>query len=173
MKSKSKFFLFVVIFICLLGGAYLLYSALGKSAPNQLSATSESSDTSSQSSSSSSEDSQKTPAPDFTVFDGNGTEIHLSDFVGKPIVLNFWASWCGPCQSEMPHFQQKYLELNGDVHFLMINMTDGSRETVETASSFLLASGYTFPVFFDTKSDAASTYGAYSLPTTYFIDSEG
>ena len=50
-------------------------------------------------------------APDFTVYDIDGNEVHLTDYIGKPIVLNFWASWCGPCQMEMPDFQEKYLEL--------------------------------------------------------------
>ena len=86
--------------------------------------------------------------------------------------MNFWASWCGPCQMEMPDFQAKYEELGSEVQFLMINMT-GGRETLDSAQKFIAEQGYTFPVFYDTDSDAAVTYGAYSLPTTYFIDAEG
>ena len=112
-------------------------------------------------------------ALDFTVYDGEGNEVHLSDFYGKPIVLNFWASWCGPCRSEMPDFQKACTDLEGQVQFLMINMTDGSRETLDTAKAFLADSGYTFPVFFDTDSDAAIKYSVYALPTTYFINAEG
>ena len=112
-------------------------------------------------------------APDFTVYDKAGSEVTLRQFFGKPIVLNFWASWCGPCQSEMPDFNEKYAELAGEVHFLMVNMTDGSRETVQTASAFIDKNGYTFPVFYDTSYDAARTYGAYSLPTTFFISAKG
>lgn len=121
----------------------------------------------------SSEEEQKITTPDFTVYDADGNEVLLSNYSGKPTVLNFWASWCRPCQMEMPDFHEKYLELGEDVQFLMINMTDGSRETVETASEFVEEQGYTFPVFYDTKSDAAMTYGAYSLPTTFFIDADG
>ena len=74
---------------------------------------------------------------------------------------------------EMPDFNEKYLEIGEEVQFLIINMTDGSRETVETASAFIAEQGYSFPVFYDTDQDAAATYGVYSLPTTYFIDEEG
>ena len=116
---------------------------------------------------------EKVLAPDFTVYDAEGNPVQLYDYIGKPLVVNFWASWCGPCQMEMPHFEDKYQELGDEVQFLMINMTDGGRETVDSASAFIAEKGYTFPVLYDTDSNAALTYGAYSLPTTYFIDADG
>lgn len=112
-------------------------------------------------------------APDFTVYDADGNAVKLSDFFGKPIVLNFWASWCGPCQSEMPEFDQAYQAQGEEIQFLMVNMTDGSRETVETAKAFVEDSGYTFPVYYDTAFEAAVGYGVTSLPTTYFIAADG
>ena len=112
-------------------------------------------------------------APDFTVLDMDGNQVQFSDYAGKPIVLNFWAHWCGPCQMEMPDFQEAYLELGDSITFLMVNMTDGMRETIVVASDFIAEKGYTFPVLYDKASDAAATYGVYSLPTTYFIDAEG
>ena len=115
---------------------------------------------------------ERPKAPDFTVYDADGKAVKLSDYFGKPIVLNFWASWCGPCKMEMPDFQKKYLELGNEVQFLMVNAT-GGRETVASAKSFLAGTEYTFPVLFDADADASATYSVYYLPTTYFIDAQG
>jgi len=112
------------------------------------------------------------PAPDFTVYDKEGNAVSLSDFFGKPIVLNFWASWCGPCTGEMPEFQAAFEEQGEAVQFLMINVT-GGRETVQSASKFIEKEGYTFPVFYDTDLEASTLYGASALPTTFFIDKDG
>ena len=166
MNNKTAFLILIAAFVVLLTGAGILYSRLSQSAaPEQLQteATPAPDDTAY----------QPTKAPDFTVYDREGNAVKLSSFVGKPVVLNFWASWCGPCQMEMPDFDQKYQELGENVHFLMVNMTDGSRETVEKAASFIAGKGYRFPVFYDTDTQAAYTYNVYSLPTTYFIDADG
>ena len=112
-------------------------------------------------------------APDFTMLDKDGNEVSLASFFGKPIILNFWASWCGPCKSEMPDIQKFYEQYGEDIHFLIVNCTDGSRETVDTAKAFIENAGYTFPVYFDTTSMGAYTYGASSIPLTYFIDANG
>ena len=111
-------------------------------------------------------------APDFTMLDWEGNEVTLSQFVGKPIVLNFWASWCGPCKSEMPDFDAAYQEYGEDIQFLMVNVT-GGRETLETAKAFIEKSGYSFPVYFDINNEGAYQYGASSIPLTYFIDANG
>lgn len=109
-------------------------------------------------------------APDFTVYDADGNEVKLSDFFGKPIVLNFWASWCPPCKSEMPHFEAAYLS-NPDVQFLMVNVT--SSDNMDDAKNYIAEQGFTFPVLFDTTGEAGYVYQATSLPTTYFLDARG
>ena len=169
MKQKKTVLVLLLAFVLLLGGAYLLYTRLeGSVNTYQLSAQ----ETRAPDGTAASETPGPVPAPDFTVYDEAGNEVHLSDYRGKPVVVNFWASWCGPCRMEMPEFQEKHLELGGEVQFLMINMT-GGRETGATARGFIAGQGYTFPVLYDTEGDAAVTYGAYALPTTYFIDAEG
>ena len=148
----------LALFVLVLGGAGLLY---GKLAP-QLETEQLGSDQ------------PETPEehPDFTVYDKTGAPVKLSEFFGKPIVLNFWASWCGPCASEMPDFEAAYQALGQDIHFVMVNQT-GGRETMETAQEFLAQSGYTFPVCFDTELSASMAYGVSAIPMTFFIDAEG
>ena len=109
------------------------------------------------------------PAPDFAVQDWDGNEVHFADFVGKPIVLNFWAHWCGPCQMEMPEFNKKWEELEGEVTFLMVHVG----AAVEDGKNKVTEGGYTFPVAFDADSEAAGIYGITAFPTTFFIDREG
>ncbi len=112
-------------------------------------------------------------APDFAVLDREGKTVRLSDLRGKPVVLNFWASWCGPCKQEMPSFEAAYKKYGADVHFVMVDLTDGQNETVETAKQLIDALGYTFPIYFDTEGEAAVAYAVRSIPATYFINARG
>lgn len=181
MKKKTSLVVLILALVVLIGGAYVLYGRLSADTrPDNLSAqtpqtTQTTGETEAPQDSAAPEETEppKVEAPDFTVENADGEEVKLSDYVGKPIVLNFWASWCSPCKSEMPEFNAAWEELEGEVQFLMVNMTDGSRETVDTAKEYVEGEGFTFPVLFDTNSEAAIAYSAYSLPTTYFIDAEG
>lgn len=126
-----------------------------------------------------SESSEEAPsdskAPDFRFSDETGEEQTLYEVLkeGKPVILNFWASWCGPCKSEMPEFQKLYEEKGDEIRFLMVNLTDGGQETMETAQAFLEESGYTFPVYYDLWQEAASQYYVFSIPMTFFINPDG
>ena len=185
MENNKKLLIILAVFVLVLVGAGLLYSQLlPRFQQDQLNVlTTQPTETTSETTSNTTPnttpnttagtESQEYLAPDFTVYDAQGNGVRLSDYFSKPIVLNFWASWCGPCQSEMPDFDEKNQQLGGEVQFLMINMTDGDRETVDTAAAFIAKKGYTFPVFYDTQLEAAMTYGAYSLPMTFFINSQG
>lgn len=112
-------------------------------------------------------------APDFTVYDRNGNKVKLSDFAGKPVVLNFWASWCPPCRSEMPDFDKVYAEVKSDVVFMMVDLSDGKRETQASGQRFVNSKGFTMPVYFDNDGQAANAYGISSIPATFLIKPDG
>lgn len=167
MKSKKVIIIIIAAFVILLGGATMLYNNLKDSVDNnQIAGTDEKQDDTG-------EEKEKTPAPNFTVYDVEGNEVSLSDMIGKPVIMNFWATWCGYCVQEMPDFENAYKEYGDQIHFMMINVTDGTQETVESASAHIKEHKYTFPVYYDTTYDATGQYTTGSLPITYFIDAEG
>jgi len=182
MNKTVKWILALALFAALLIGVWFLYQTLGEEyKPNNLitetpssgeASTNESGDGTTSPGDSTAEE-EKQPAFDFTVYDYNGNKVKLSDFFGKPIVLNFWASWCSPCKAEMPDFEELYRQYGEEIHFVMVNMTDGSRETVDTAQDFIDGQGYTFPVYFDKDTDAAMAYYVTGIPMTVFIDKDG
>ena len=167
MNSKKTLILAAAVLIALLAVAYWLYGNLESQQEAVRLASAEPA---------AMETENTVPAvtaPDFTVYDLDGNPVSLSDFFGKPIVLNFWAGWCGPCEMELPDFQETDEELGGDVQFLIVNLTDGGRETVGTASTYLKEQGYTLPAYYDTQLSAATAYGVNAIPCTYFIDAQG
>lgn len=112
-------------------------------------------------------------APDFEVLNVQGETVKLKDHFGKPIVINFWATWCGPCKSEMPAFENLYGEYKDEVNFMMVNLTDGYQDTITKVNKFVQENGYSFPIYYDTKYSAAYTYGVNSVPMSIFINNKG
>lgn len=109
---------------------------------------------------------------DFKVYNGNGDEVLFSSFKGKPVIINFWATWCGVCTTEFPHFENAYKKYGDNVQFMMVNMTEGSYETEEKAKSFIEKNGYTFPVYYDKDLEASVKYYISAIPVTVFIDED-
>ena len=97
----------------------------------------------------------------------------LSDKIGKPVVVNFWATWCGPCRSEMPVFDAAYKEYGDEVEFMMVNLTDGYNDIPEKVAEFVDANGYSFPIYHDLEQNAARVYSVYSIPMTLFVNADG
>ena len=109
-------------------------------------------------------------AYDFYLEDMDGNFVSLSDFRGKKVFLNFWASWCPPCRVEMPHLQG-FAEENEDVVVLGVNVTS-SESSLDNVKGFVDEFGLTFPNLYGTD-DIANLYDVEFLPTSYFIDSNG
>ena len=183
-KRKLTTLALLAGFVLLLGGALALYRTLGRGAapglaveptpapaatasPEQAGPEEEATAEEPQA-----EESAAAAVPDFTIYTGGGDAVQLSDFAGRPVIVNFWASWCGPCQNEMPDFEQAYADYGDEIEFVMLNATYG-RETMDSARSFLEESGYTFPVYYDTDADAAAAIGVTAFPTTLFIGPDG
>lgn len=174
MNNKIKIIIGILVFAIVIGGAYFAYDKLKSEYDgNNTLATNAPAITNSYAPEETTAANPESKAPDFTVYDADGNTVKLSDYIGKPIILNFWASWCPPCKGEMPDFNAMYKEKGDEYQFIMVNLTDGSRETVETASNFINEQGYEFPVFYDKDVDAARKYNTYSIPVTYFIDKDG
>lgn len=164
MARKKRVILSIIVFIVLLVAAYAGYRALSGGTP---------SDSLKQQEGISSGGSQKIKAEDFSMTDQHGNQVKLSDMKGKPIVLNFWASWCPPCKEEMPTFDKLSTELKGKVEFMMVDLVDGQKENSSDGKAYIDQKGFKFPVYFDAKQEGANTYQVYSIPTTLFIDKDG
>lgn len=97
----------------------------------------------------------------------DGKSVKLSDFQGKPLFVNFWATWCPPCVAELPEIQDLYDEYSGKIAFILI-----SDESPETIQAFFKSKNYHLPVFY-TQSGIPEVFMTNSLPTTYIVDPQG
>jgi cytochrome c biogenesis protein CcmG/thiol:disulfide interchange protein DsbE len=108
------------------------------------------------------------PAPDFTLRDLNGREVHLSALRGKPVLLDFWATWCGYCREELPSIELLYRGLKDKVAVYGID-----NEAAEVARDYLQKFGYTLPTLVDAKDQAVNSFHLEGWPTTVLIDGDG
>jgi len=111
------------------------------------------------------------PAPDFALANARAPDraVRLSDFRGRPVVLNWFATWCGPCRAEIPDFQAAYEALGGEVVFLGVNL----QESPDDAVGMLDEYGAVYPALLDEEGDVALHYRLPGMPTTFFIDADG
>jgi len=109
-------------------------------------------------------------APDFQLPNLEGQSISLSDFRGEPVLVNFWASWCGPCRYEMPFIQEVYEEWSAS-GLVMLAINQG--ESLSTVDDFMQSGNYSFPVLLDTQGQVADQYNILGIPATFFIDKDG
>lgn len=160
MKDTTyKFIVTVLVLVILFGGGMLLYRNLDKVTDWDGTVT-ETAGTQ-----------HVEPAQDFSVADVDGKEVKLSDFVGQAVVVNFWASWCGPCKSELPHFQSAWETYGEEVQFMMVNLA--TSDSVSDAQTVLTDGGYTFPVYYDTTGECAAAYSISAIPMTLFVAADG
>lgn len=115
----------------------------------------------------------KSEAKNFHVSNLNGEEVYLYQYIGKPIVINFWASWNEGCIEELSYFANAENKYKDSIKFLMINLTDGNKETIESANKFLKDNNINIIPLFDDHLEARMSYNVTELPRTIFIDKYG
>ncbi len=164
MNNKIKLVIYIIVFILILIGANILYYNIKNNNKEYINQMQE------EQIEGQKEQQDANFAIDFTVYDKENNAINLSDYKGKPIVVNFWATWCNPCKMELPDFNEVYEQEKENVIFLMVNATDGMQEMKEKAIEFVEKEKYTFPVYYDMEEEAIQNYRITGFPTTIFID---
>lgn len=160
MKRNYTTILLLIAFAALLIGAGFAYQALKERAEPAPSSAVDAAE-------------ENEAAADFIMADAQGEELALSDLYGKPVIVNFWATWCGPCKEELPFFDEAYAAYGEEIQFVMLDLSDAYSETPEKALSFVQQNGYHFPLYFDTNGEGAIAYGVYAIPYTLAISADG
>lgn len=113
--------------------------------------------------------------PNFELTTLSGDKVKLTDYKGKIVILNFWASWCGPCKVEMPYMQKYYERHKGtaNVEIIAVNMTSEERGGSSGIQKFVDEYGLTFPILLDNDGKVMDMYNIITIPTTYIIDKDG
>ena len=168
MKQKRTLVILLLVIVLLLGGGTFASRTLSRlTEPTVPYAPSAQSDLTG-------EAQESAPAPDFTVYNADGSTVALSEKQGKPVFINFWATWCPPCRSELADINKAYETYGDRIEFMMVDLTDGyNGEDQPTVEAFVAENGYTFPVYFDLDSSAAMAYGVRSIPTTVLVAADG
>ena len=178
MKIKNIILTSVIVLsILLILSIFILFTSCGKTAENQANSSEPSELLKTSQSAKSSESSEIIEAkaevgyaaPDFSVELLNGKTVKLSDYKGKIVFLNFWASWCGPCVGEMPDIQKLSENYSSDLVVLAVNYG----ELKDTAESFIKKNNYTFNVGIDENTDIAKLYPSNGIPYSLIIDANG
>lgn len=181
MKKKLGIWILIAAFVLLMAGAAALYAQLTQTQAAQPAVTA------APTALPQAEDETDAPrepevagpmpkanlAPVFTVYADDGTAVRLGDMRGKPTIVNFFASWCGPCRSEMPHFDEAYKAYGDEITFMMVDLCAFGNDRREDAKALVGQGGWTFPVYFDTEGEAATAYAVRSMPTTLFLTADG
>lgn len=171
MRDK-KIIVGIAGFAVFLGLVYVAYNGLTKDYQDRTDNLSN--NISSENGGANPDENEKLKAPDFTVYDESMNPVKLSDYAGTPVVLNFWATWCGYCKDEMPYFQEASENFSDDqVKILMINMTDGRNETKESALQYMKNNNYTMKLLLDIDQEVARGFRVSGIPRTIFIDKDG
>jgi len=118
--------------------------------------------------------SQTVEAPDFSIQLLDGSQVSLSDYRGKLVLLNLWATWCPPCRAEMPSMQELYDKLHPKgFEILAVAAPNPPRETLDKIRDFVSSNAFSFPILIDEQFEANSIYGTGSIPTSYIISTDG
>lgn len=171
--SKRGLIISAVALVAVIAGAAIAYNALAPAASSETGQLASKGSTTGSSEDAQTDGEERDMAPDFTMVAADGETVSFSQLRGKPVVLNFWASTCGPCQQEMPGFQSAFDEYGSQVQFAMVDVVGFNGETEDRAKRFIAEQEYTFPIFFDREGNASIEYGLTSIPRTFFIDAEG